>query len=52
MISAYDKYAKEIGVIVPSEIRTEAFQKLALSSDLPYTHSQSKTYHKDKAIKP
>jgi arylsulfatase A-like enzyme len=33
MISAYDKYAKEVGVIVPLEIGAAALQKLALGSD-------------------
>ncbi|HEY9387354.1 MAG TPA: hypothetical protein VIP70_09955 [Nitrososphaeraceae archaeon] len=32
-ISGYDKYAKEVGVIVPSEIGAAPLQKLALGSD-------------------
>lgn len=33
MISAYDKYAKDVGVIVPSEISAAALQRLGEGSD-------------------
>jgi arylsulfatase len=33
MISAYDKFAKDVGVIVPTEISAAALQKVGLASD-------------------
>lgn len=33
MISAYDKYSKDVGVVVPSEVSAAGLQKLGLGSD-------------------